>query len=224
MTKRCHQTINIQKHINREISWLSFNHRVLQEAGDKSVPLVERMRFLGIYSNNLDEFFRVRVGTLKRILALGKQAKNILGDNPKKVLAQIQDLENVQRKLFAKYYHRILKELEEENIFMVNEKELSSNQAKFVEEYFQQRVRPNLIPIILYENKKFPYLKDHNIYLAIKMTVKKGPSKYALVTLPSKFCATLFAIAITRRPKVHHLIGRCNSLLPERHFPHFPVF
>lgn len=173
-------------HVNREISWLAFNGRVLQEAGDPSVPLVERLRFLGIFSNNLDEFFRVRVASLHRLQELGKQAKAVVGDNPKKVLKEIQEIVVQQQATFAKHYHEIVKLLQRENIYFANEKQLTRVQSAFVHNYFDQTVRPNLIPILLDGRGEFPYLSDAKVYLAVKMTGLKGTeNRYAIVEVPT---------------------------------------
>ena len=127
-------------HINREISWLAFNGRVLQEAGDPSVPLVERLRFLGIFSNNLDEFFRVRVASLSRMSGLGKHAKAFVGESPKKVLKEIGNIVVEQQSTFSKYYHDIIRGLRQENIHFVNETQLNQTQSAFVHEYFERAV------------------------------------------------------------------------------------
>src|SRR3989442_1658292 len=115
--------------INREISWLSFNERVLQEAADRSVPLLERLRFLGIFSSNLDEFFRVRVATLKRMTSLGKKAKKTIGDSPKKVLAEVFNIVITLQNKFNTIYQDLLHELERENIFIINERQLTAEQG-----------------------------------------------------------------------------------------------
>jgi polyphosphate kinase len=109
------------KYINREISWLSFNERVLQEAQDSSVPLLERLKFLGIYSSNLDEFFSVRVGTLKRVLDIGIKNKSALDGAPKKTLARIYKIVLVQLDRFQKIFEDIKTGLEKENIFFIDE-------------------------------------------------------------------------------------------------------
>jgi len=175
------------KFINREISWLSFNERVLQEASDAEVPLIERMRFLGIFSSNMDEFFRVRVATLKRMEDLGKKAKKILGGSPRKVLDDIYAIVVEQQNKFEKTYDTLLKELEKENIFIINETQLNEAQGKIVREYFQQEVRSALVPIMIGSLPEFPYLKDRAVYLAILLSdsKKKEKPRYALIEIPT---------------------------------------
>ena len=124
------------KFINREISWLSFNGRVLQEAADPGVPVIERLRFLGIFSNNLDEFFRVRIATLKRLVVLGKKAKATIHFKPKKILGEVQKVVLSQSRLFEKTYSDILLELRKHRIFIINENQLSGAQKDFVKNYF----------------------------------------------------------------------------------------
>jgi polyphosphate kinase len=173
--------------INREISWLSFNHRVLQEAMDPSVPLVERMRFLGIFSNNLDEFFRVRVATVKRILTFDKKGKSSFVGSPQKILNQIHEIVLDQQKQFRKTYEDILKELEQEGIHVVNEKELNSQQHALVEEYYKEVVEPSIVPLILSSNRKFPYLRDKAIYLLVVLHEDDSDKpEYALIEIPTK--------------------------------------
>ena len=177
--------------INREISWLSFNHRVLQEAADSSVPLIERIKFLGIFSNNLDEFFKVRVATIKRMIDLGpdtkRQFKKLLGDKPKNILKEIQEIVISQQAQFQEIYQGILKELENENIFIINERQLNEEQAAWVKDYFEDEVQPVLSVVLLHNVKEFPYLKDKAIYLATKLTSKSAETKteYALIEVPS---------------------------------------
>ena len=175
------------KLLNRELSWLSFNGRVLQEAQDPNVPLIERMRFLGIFSNNLDEFFRVRVATLQRMTLINKKAKKILGENPRKILDDIYDVVVKQQKDFENTYKKILKELEAENVFLVNEKQLSDEQAVVVKNYFRTEVRAALVPIMIDALPEFPYLKDRSVYLAVHLSDsrKKEKSRYALIEVPS---------------------------------------
>ncbi len=174
--------------INRELSWLSFNHRVLQEAQDPAVPLIERLRFLGIFSNNLDEFFRVRVATIKRIEALSGKNRELLGEKtPEELLIAIQ-LEVVrQKEIFTKTYTDLLSKLKSENIFIINEKEYSPEQQIFIDDYYRERVAPLLVPIMLRSVPEFPELRDTFIYLAVKLssTHPKKNKQYALIEVPS---------------------------------------
>jgi polyphosphate kinase len=180
-----------RKIINREISWLSFNHRVLQEAADPSVPLIERIRFLGIFSNNLDEFFKVRVASIKRIIDLGpenkRDLKKILGDKPKAILRQIQEIVLDQQAQFQEIYKGILGELEQENIIILNEKQLNPEQEEWIRDYFEDEVQPVLSVVLLHNVREFPYLKDKAIYLATKLTGIRPDvaDEYAVIEVPS---------------------------------------
>ncbi len=180
-----------KKLINREISWLSFNHRVLQEAADKSLPLLERIRFLGIFSNNLDEFFKVRVATVKRMMDydrnVSRDMRKMIGDKPKNVLKQIQKTVMELQAQFQHIYQDIIRELEAENIHLINEKQLSPSQAAFVKNYFEEEVRAMLSVIMLHNVENFPYLKDKAIYLATKLTGSEPEveTEYALVEVPA---------------------------------------
>ena len=170
---------------NREISWLQFNERVLQEAADPTTPLVSRMKFLGIYSNNLDEFFRVRVATVNRMIGMEKGIFHDKYLNPRKTLREINRVTKEQQKEFQRIYNSVIHELAEKNIFVINETELSPDQDRFVEQYFREKVRPSLFPIIL-SNLKATSLHDHSLYLAVVLQVKGKPAleKYALVEVP----------------------------------------
>ena len=174
--------------INRDISWLYFNHRVLQEAENPEVPLVERLRFLGIFSNNLDEFFRVRVATIKRMTQFGKGATTFLHEDPKILLERIQEIVIRLQDRFDTTYTRLIRELKKEHIFILDEKNLSDDQMEYVRNYFRQKVRPWLVPIMLDNKHAFPELRDKSIYLAIKLSRKKSKDKpsYALIELPSE--------------------------------------
>lgn len=173
--------------INRELSWLSFNERVLQEAIDPNTPLVERMRFLGIFSNNRDEFFKVRVATTKRMIGFGKKAKNFIGEDPKKLINEIQDIVIKQQIIFENAYAKVLNELEKEDIYLITERQIDDEQFHFVKAYFESEVLPVISPIMLQSAGTFPYLKDKSIYLALKLSSKskKVPVEYALVEIPT---------------------------------------
>jgi polyphosphate kinase len=184
--------------INRDLSWLSFNARVLQEAADPNVPLLERLKFLGIYSNNQDEFFKVRVATLKRMGSIGKKAIEVVGDDPIKVLRQIQLTVIKQQRDFESIYNNILKELEKQKIYIINEQKLSKEQGKFVRNYFRQNVRPHLVPIMLDHVKEFPYLKDKAIYLLTRLNRKDKKNKNALVEIPSNVVSRFLVLPIQK--------------------------
>src|SRR6476659_9435678 len=139
-----------RKTIPRDVSWLAFNARVLQEAADPSVPLRERVKFLGIFSNNLDEFFRVRVATLKRMVELGTKAKNMhLELAPSKILDEIQEMVLEQQSVFNQIWDDVRRELEKEKIFLVTEKKLNKEQQRYVQIYFEEEVRSNIIPLMI---------------------------------------------------------------------------
>ncbi|MGI8581103.1 MAG: polyphosphate kinase 1 [Chitinophagaceae bacterium] len=175
-----------RKIIPRDISWLSFNGRVLQEAADESVPLRERIRFLGIFSNNLDEFFRVRVATLKRMIELGAKAQMHLEAGPQQILDEINAKVIEQQDEFNRIWNEILRELKKEKIFLINEKQLNREQQKFVLSYFHDEVRSNIVPLMIETMQAFPTLNDKSIYLACKLSKSDGsiPQKFALVSVP----------------------------------------
>ncbi|MGE0566356.1 MAG: polyphosphate kinase 1 [Bacteroidia bacterium] len=175
-------------YINREISWLSFNERVLQEAADKTTPIIERLKFLGIFSNNRDEFYRVRVATVKRLLKLGKSAKEIYGESPEQLLARLQKRVITQQRMFDRIYSEIKKELERHDIYFVNETQLSESQKTYVRKYFIDEVTPVIFPIMIDDSKPFPYMKDKASYLYIKLQLNNNHKKfkYALIEIPSK--------------------------------------
>lgn len=174
--------------INREESWLHFNERVLQEAADPEVPLLERLKFLGIFSNNLDEFFRVRVATLKRMIEWDDKELRYITYSPKKVLKRIIDLDQLYNQRFNTIFTDLTRELKSEKIHLLNEKELSPDQGDFVKRFFQDHVRPHLFPIMLNDSDmEFP-LKDKSIYLSIALS-KKGillKDKFALIKVPTQ--------------------------------------
>jgi len=175
--------------INREISWLSFNERVLQEAADQNTPLLERIRFIGIFSNNLVEFFLVRVATVSRMVEFGKDEEGFLGPySPKDLHDKIIEIVLHQQAQVQEIFTGILKELARENIFIVNEKQLTHKQGVFVRRYFQRRVLPNLVPVMLSRKTEFPYLRDRSVYLVVKLYTSQGSDDYAysLIRIPSR--------------------------------------
>lgn len=174
------------KLFNRELSWLSFNERVLQESLDLSNPLVERMRFLGIYSNNMDEFYRVRVASLKRLIALGETKVEGYSGGANALLKEIKRVVLEQQRFFELSYQKLMRELREHNILKTDEKQLVGDEADFIQSYFREKIRPEIVPIMLSPKRKFPQLKDGGNYLAIKMTdFGKSKVNYALVEIPA---------------------------------------
>lgn len=174
--------------INRDISWLSFNDRVLQEARDPSVPLLERLKFLGIYSSNLDEFFRVRIATIRRIKKSSSKENLLPGaKSPEALLKQIQETIYEQQERFEFGYESILKELAMQGVFIINEQQLTHSQGDFVRQYFAEHIMSSLVPIMLDNTPKFPYLRDRAIYFLVTMTVtkKKEKVRHALIEIPS---------------------------------------
>ena len=170
--------------INREISWLYFNDRVLQEAADPTVPLIERIKFLSIFSSNLDEFYRVRVATLSRLTNLNEKAKEILGYNPKKVLNQIKTIVVKQERKFNNLYENIIiKQLAEEKIFIITDTQLNVSRGEFVKKYFRETLLATLVPIMLNEGMPLPELRDRAVYFYVKLT-KNKKVRYALIEIP----------------------------------------
>ncbi|MEI8115024.1 MAG: polyphosphate kinase 1 [Bacteroidia bacterium] len=222
----------ISKYNNREISWLSFNERVLQEAEDEAVPLFERIRFLGIFSNNLDEFFRVRVAAVRRMLEFGKDEESLLGDiTPAELYDQIQETVVKHQQKAQEIYRNIFQEMANENIFMVDEKQLTHEQGVYVRKYFNIKVLPNIVPIMLGKSMKFPYLRDKSVYLAVKLSKLKSPSKfaYALIRVPSRSVSRFLVLPDQGNKKfiimVDDVIRFClNDIFPIFNFDHFEAF
>ena len=177
--------------INRELSWLDFNARVLQEAADPSVPLIERLRFLGIFSNNLDEFFQVRFATVKRIAQSQKTGKKALGGiKADDLLKDITKVVINQQADSAKILGEIENQLEKENIHFLREEEVNTAQAEFLRDYFLQKVSPRLVTVILKEEEQD--FTDNKAFLAIKMemtptdNIAKGEKLYAVIEMPKE--------------------------------------
>ena len=180
-------TIKKQYFINREVSWLHFNERVLQEATDQSNPIIERLKFLGIFSSNRDEFFRVRVATIKRLTLLEKSKGEKFGYNPVKVLKEVGKIVEDQEKKFTDTYLGIKKELEKKNIIFLDEHTLNKEQGKFVRQFFHDEVRPFLFPIMLNNLRSPDFLRDNTIYLALdlKSSTDEKKNNYAIIVVPT---------------------------------------
>lgn len=203
---------------NRELSWLSFNERVMQEAQDQSVPLIQRLRFLGIYSNNQDEFFKVRVANLARLDKKKSDKDKKLSGNYTSLELQRKVSEKVceSQKEFENTYTRILEEMTGHHIYMVDEKALDSNEKQYCKQYFAEKVSPLLVPLVLRKSVKLPFLGDERIYHAVKM-VSKNTSKnnrYAIIEIPHNTLSPRFIVLpphndITRIIFIDDIIRLC---------------
>ena len=184
---------NYTSYIDREKSWLTFNARVLQEANDANVPLLDRFRFLGIFSNNLDEFFRVRYAAIRRMSLESTESEKILGVKAEELLKEITEIVIEQQSESLRILNEIEKKLELENIFIINENDISKEQENFIHDYFIQKVSPALVTIMLNDLEEFPLLKDTSGYLAVKLVMKGSELfnerakeiRYAVVEIPN---------------------------------------
>jgi polyphosphate kinase len=173
-----------EEFFNRELSWLSFNERVLQEAEDEQVPPVERMRFLGIFSNNLDEFFRVRVAALRRMALLGKRTTTTLGFGVEETVTGITERVIDLQSRFNQAFGEVEGQLAEQGIDLMDEGQLDEEQWTFVRDHFDRKVRPQLVPILI-SDVGVPELRDGTVYHVIQLEgdVSKR-ARFALLELP----------------------------------------
>ncbi|NRD22523.1 polyphosphate kinase 1 [Winogradskyella litoriviva] len=171
-------------YINRELSWLKFNERVLQEAADTEVPLIERLRFLGIFSNNLDEFFKVRYATVKRIYEAGKGGKTELGGiKAGDLLGKITEIVIEQQSYSLEILDEIESELQQQNIYIINESQIDNDHHDFIKNYFYQEISPALVVIMLNEDIDLPELKDISAYLTVRMSSSNARDQFALIEI-----------------------------------------
>ena len=191
-------TDNGYRYIDREKSWLAFNARVLQEAADESVPLLERLRFIGIFSNNLDEFFRVRFAAVRRLSLSGVSGEKILGGiTAQQLVKDITEIVIKQQAESLRVLRLIEEELVRQNIIIIDETEVTGEHENYVKDFFIQKVSPELVTIILNDLAEFPLLKDTSGYLAVKLVMKpeqkpsilglvkpKPEIRYAIIEIP----------------------------------------
>ncbi|MCX6190750.1 MAG: polyphosphate kinase 1 [Flavobacteriia bacterium] len=173
------------KTVNRELSWLSFNERVLQEAMDERVPLIERIRFLGIYSNNMDEFYRVRVANIRRVINFRKSKVAGFKGSAEELYKEIRRVVLKQQEKFEFAYQEILAGLKLVGIVQLNEKTVTEVQKKELASYFHKELKHAIFPIMLNKKDAFPRLRDYAIYLAVKINLKGSASRYSLIQVPS---------------------------------------
>lgn len=171
--------------INRELSWLDFNRRVLQEAQDKNVPLIERLRFIGIFSNNLDEFFKVRYATVKRIAQMEAESNSPKTTNAEALLQEITQKTIALQDESFHTIQQLTAALGDENIFILDETALDDEQIEFVHEYFIQKVSPSLLTILINDNTLLPSSRGNNAFLAVRIEKENSSSQFALIQMPT---------------------------------------
>ncbi|MBU1099266.1 MAG: polyphosphate kinase 1 [Bacteroidetes bacterium] len=221
------------KFLDRELSWLSFNYRVLQEAKDNDVPLIERLRFLAIFSSNLDEYFRVRVASIRALLDLKEKSQEDLKFSPELLLKEIHSTVLKQQQEFGGIYrNEILPRLNENNIFLVKETDLNETEKTFVRNYFYDNIIQYIQPILLVKNRIIPFLKNRCLYHAIKLVTKEShisreegkriKHHYAMVEIPTDYIPRF--IKIPNTGKEHRFIFLDDVIrlcLPEIFPTHF---
>ncbi|MDG1709851.1 MAG: polyphosphate kinase 1, partial [Schleiferiaceae bacterium] len=174
---------------NRDLSWLQFNSRVLQEAQDLNNPIIERVRFLGIFSKNLDEFFRVRVATIQRLSKLSetKKIKRQLGNwEPKILLNRIQEVITKQNKEVESTYSELMSSLNEIGINLIKETELTDGQKDFIRKFYIEKISPSVFTMVLDPKRSFPELNDESIYLSIRLTSETGNPICSIIEIPTE--------------------------------------
>lgn len=199
------------KLIHRDISWLSFNHRVLQEAKDISVPLLERLKFLAIYSSNLDEFFRIRVANHRNLARTNKSTLKDIDYSPIQILKEIQKISNQHQKEFSRIYEKVLiPELKKTGIQIVSWKNLDKEQVEFVDTYFKESLLPFVQPVLLVGKKIKPFLNNGALYLALHLQSKEHTEsapvpEYAIVKIPSDHLSRFLELP-AQKPDVRQIL------------------
>jgi len=171
---------------NRDISWLKFNERVLQEAQDPTVPLIERIRFLGIHSNNMDEFFRVRYSFIRRLKLSGVEEEdaNLEGYSPGDLLKILSEMVTEQQRKSQVIYDELEVELSKYDVEIITERDLTSKQSEFIKEFYQSKISSALTTLMLNQTRAFPYLRDKSIFLALRL-IKGKEEQFSIIEVPS---------------------------------------
>ncbi len=202
---------------NRDLSWLSFNHRVLEEAYDDSLPLYERIKFLAIYSNNLEEFYRVRVSYYRRLLrSIAEDDPKLQEVKPREIIYRINRIVSAHQKEFHElFYGKLLPELDKNGIVLAeHDEELTSEQALYIEDLFQRHILTTIQPVLLIKNRIVPFMKTGHLYLALKLYTRKPGIKnvsrlsrpqYALVKIPTDHNISRFVVLPSREGK-HYIM------------------
>ncbi len=175
---------------NREISWLAFNYRVLQEVKDRRNPLYERLKFLAIYSSNSDEFFRVRIASIRSLARIKKQAKKKYDIDPEDLLDQIHKIVKKQQEEYGSVFrNQLLKEMREHGVFLISDRELRTTQEKFLQQYFKESIFPHIKPNVLNRTDSDVFLQNKQLYLAVQLkqhAVSHAKYEYAIIELPTQ--------------------------------------
>lgn len=177
-----------RKFIPRDVSWLSFNSRVLQEAADETVPLPSKIKFLGIFSNNLDEFFRVRIPGLKRAIDIkDKEANTSFFEDPQIILDEVNTIVIKQQKKFDNFWALIQKEMAQQHVYIKDASQLNLKQEEFVRNFYSEDVESNVIPLLLDDSRPMPYLRDKSLYLGISMRKQEWEyeTRFAIIEIPT---------------------------------------
>lgn len=190
-----------------ELSWIEFNSRVLEEADDESIPLIERIRFLGIFSNNLDEFFKVRVAGLQRARDLGVKKPDLWGFYPLDLIEELEKQVLAQQKKFENIFRKLRGRMAKGGVSFVNEREYSRKHKSYVTEYFEEHIRSHLIPMRINSSSPFPALKDNQLYLGVVLWPmdKNGKKEYAIVAIPDHLSRFIVLPKTEKRTEVMFL-------------------
>ena len=196
-----------KRYINRDVSWLSFNYRVLQEAKDKNVPLLERLKYLAIYSSNLEEFFKVRMAYYRNLMRLGKKTRHAIDRTPKDVVKELRSIVNKQQQEFSEIFKQQIKpQLEKRGIFLKTQIQLNKEQTHFIEDYFQKNMVPFVQPILLVKQSIRPFLANAALYLGVTLIENnKNKENYAVVKIPSEYLSRFIELPSSKKNQ-HELI------------------